>query len=114
MPQRHERPEPDPDVIELPGRVVCTDRGQHPRARVTAFADPGDGSSAVPGMTAQMTPQWDVIADSRPDALTLRLFCRRCGRDVRLKEETLLTAINSLRQASGNEHVVLDISALPC
>lgn len=114
MPQRLRRPEPDPAVIELPGRVVCTDRGQHPRARVTAFADPGGAGSAESGMTAQMTPQWDVIADLRPDALTLRFFCRRCGRDVRLREATVLTAIDALRQASGSDHVVLDISALPC
>lgn len=61
-----------------------------------------------------MTPEWDVIADTRPDALTLRFFCRRCRRDTRLKETKVLAAISALREATGNDHVILDISALPC
>lgn len=93
----------------LTDKVVCTDRGQHPRARVTVSDALADGSAGW-----GQTPGWDVISDARPDALTLRFFCRRCRRDVRLHEDKALAALEALRQATGDDHAVLDISALPC
>lgn len=101
---------PDPAVIKLPGRVACTDRGQHPEARITPFADePGEDRK----VTCAETPQWDVIADSRPGTLTLRFACRRCGRDVRLREPNVLAVIDVLREAAGgDDRLVFDISLI--
>ena len=103
---------PDPAVIELPGRIVCTDRGQHAEARITSFAvqqEPGEGRKV---MLAE-TPLWDVAAES--GGPTFRFRCRRCGRDTQLREKTLIAVIDALRQAGGDrEHITVDVSVLPC
>jgi hypothetical protein len=106
---------PDPGLIELPGRVVCTDRGQHAEARITSFADeqePGGGRK----LAFAETPLWDVIADSGPDwGPTFRFRCRRCGRAPQLREETVLAVIDAFRQGGGGrKQIAIDISLLPC
>jgi hypothetical protein len=109
------RPPPDPAVIELPGRLECTDKGQHAAARITSFAvkkEPGEGGK----IEFAETPLWDVIAESGPAwGPTFRFRCRRCDRDVQLREETLITLIDGLREARGDRtHITVDISLLPC
>lgn len=113
MTHRRKPPPPDPDPIPFDGLVICTDHGRHRPLRIAGFDyDPaGNGR----GASFSQTSRWDVIADLRQNAgLTLRFMCKICRRDVRLREENALAAVDALRQASGAAHVTLDISLLPC
>jgi hypothetical protein len=105
---------PNPAVIPFDGVLVCTGRSRHPQVRVAAFVDqrePGDDSTVA----WTETRRWDLIADSRPGTgLTLRFWCTRCKRDLRLQEAKAMAAIDALRQTGRpREHLVLDISPLP-
>lgn len=101
-------------VTDLPGRIVCTDRGQHAEARIAAFGveQPGGARAAV----LQMTPTWDVIAGGGTARWsTYRFRCRRCRRDVQLREDTLLAVAGALHQAGADrERITIDMSVLPC
>ena len=84
MSRRRKPPPPNPAVIPFDGKVVCTDRRRHPEVRITGYVDQqelGDGTGAW-----GQTRRWDVIADCRPDGFTLRFRCKRCPRDVRLRQ----------------------------
>jgi hypothetical protein len=116
MPQRHKRSGPapaEPGVVELPGRVVCTDRGQHAEARITSFGEVQEPREDR-AMVLQMTPSWDVLANIGPGSpTTYRFSCRRCGRDVPLQEQTLFAAVDALRRAQGpGKRLILDISLI--
>lgn len=112
MPRGRKRPAPDPEVMELPGRLVCTGRGEHPAARITSFADvqePGQDRA----MVIQMTPSWDVLANTGPGGVQTYLFtCRRCGRNVPLQEQTMIARVDALRHAQEpGKRLTLDISS---
>lgn len=105
-------------VTDLPGRVVCTDRGQHAEARITSIAV--EDAPEMPGgrrIALTMTPDWDAIAGGGTARWsTYRFRCRRCRRDAQLREDTLLAAAaDALHQAGGDrERITIDISVLPC
>ena len=98
-------------------RVVCTDKGQHPDVGFGS-ADAwqgGDGWHVMPNLNHRGDPFVDlepIHRDQTPDRLhkTYPLECRRCGRDVPLRAETLERVIAALAAAGKSN---LDISDLP-
>ena len=99
-------------------RVVCTDKGQHPDVsfgHVTAWQD-GDGwRVTVDGLNHRgdvFTDLEPIHRDQIPDRLhkTYPLECRRCGRNVPLRAETLDRVIAALAAA---EKRTFDLSDLP-
>jgi hypothetical protein len=96
-------------------KVTCTDRGQHPEALLGNVADArtmgGDGI-----LWPSPVPQGQMVIPHRAFAgkpAVCRFHCRRCGRDVRLREPNLLAAIDVLRHAGGaGKRQTLDISLL--
>ena len=105
---------PSPELIPLDGKVVCTDKGRHPQVRISGFMDhPKTEEASDAGWT--QTRNWDLIAAARPEGFTLRFHCKRCRRDMRLREDRAMSAFEALRQLQGNAStLVLDISLLPC
>jgi len=100
-------------AVELPHRVTCTDHGQHAEALIARFAeerDPDGGRKIV----VAMTPGWDVLAAGGTGWITYRFRCRRCGRDVQLREETMGAVVDALQASGDREHLAIDISLLPC
>lgn len=112
MTHRRKASPPEPDLIPFAGKLVCTDRDRHPQVRITGVMEqPGDAA----GMSLAMTRNWDLISDQRPEGFTFRLRCKRCRRDVRLREDKVKAAFDALRQLRGEGvPLVLDISRLPC
>jgi hypothetical protein len=112
--RRRKLPPPNPACVPFNAAVVCTDRGQHPEALIARFVDEQD-PGAGRGIVWQQTPHEDLVADVRPDrSQTFRFACKRCGRDVRLREPSVLAAIDALRQAGeSHKRLILNISLLP-
>lgn len=95
--------------------VICTDRGQHPKAVIANLTEAAStGTDAAP-VIWQQTEHDAPVTDWRPadGTRTFRFACPRCGRDVRLREPNVLAAIGVLREAAGGHaRPVLDISAI--
>jgi hypothetical protein len=120
------RPPPKPSIYAIPfnGAVVCTDRGQHPEAVIAEFADwhkwaadfeDMQDSGSGPDARWRQTPHEDLVSSRHTPAApdTLRFFCRRCGRDVRLRAPNVMAAIDALREVGGNrKRLILDVSLL--
>jgi hypothetical protein len=90
-------------------KVVCTDRGQHPKRQLGFTGSTELG--AVPVVLQQV--------QRRPDGSgsTYRFKCRTCGRDVQLREEVwrrivdgLVEAGQSTTDAAGG--ITVDVSFL--
>ena len=113
MSRRQKLPPPNPAVALFNASVVCTDRGQHPRALIARLVDEAPAVTGKRWTAWQDTPSNDLLsgqhAPESPD--TLRFFCRRCRRDVRLRTPNVLAALDALRQVQEG-HLSLDISLL--
>jgi hypothetical protein len=114
-PRRRKRPEQDPELPEFDGLVICTGHDRHRPLRIAGFtceAVQGGGSA----VSFSQTSRWDVVADARPDTLTLRFRCKLCRRDVRLTEANATAAVEALRAAAAGSSgpVTVDVSLLPC
>jgi hypothetical protein len=92
--------------------LVCTDRGQHARARIadlSGAALPGEDPSGI-------WIQYDrcEVADTWMAADGWRTYtftCRRCRRNVELREPRLIAAVTALKTSgAGDGRPVLDIS----
>jgi hypothetical protein len=99
-------------------RVVCTDRGQHPEVRFGAIpvwpiADGWHANTKV-GLRATEYVDLDPLTTDVDHALTrlprtYPFSCRRCRRNVPLRQDTLERLLHGL--AADNQHT-LDISAI--
>jgi hypothetical protein len=91
--------------------ITCTDRGQHPEVtlcRLLDGRDVGRGDSLLARGGLPLT-DWRPADGSR----TLRFRCRRCSpRDVRLREMSILLAVDALRAEHPGSPVVIDVSLL--
>lgn len=105
-----------PEPAGYAAAVICTDRGQHARARIaslTAAPDAGQDPS-------QLWVQYEqgAVAGTWMGAdgwRTYRFTCPRCGRNVPLREPKAITVVAVLRHADDvGVPPALDISALPC
>jgi hypothetical protein len=114
------RPSP-PRTSAIPGhrriRVVCTDRGQHPEVSFGTVAAWPEGSGwhvYVDHLDHGEDEFVDMTALGRPvlpDRLkkTYPLRCRRCGRNVPLKQETLERVCAGLAAANTPKLDLSDI-----
>jgi hypothetical protein len=105
--------------------VVCTDRGQHTEAALYEVgANPTmpyerrvNFAAAGPAVLCAERPEGSSIIwrDPGDDTYTYRLTCRRCGRDVQLREEKLLAALAVVATLDRLRGVRprLDISLIP-
>jgi hypothetical protein len=100
--------------IPFPVKVVCTDRGQHARIVLHQLHDlRGSGIGLQPVVPAGGGRNGIPLSFHADDGvLRYRFGCPRCGRDVQLREASLLAAVGVLGASHG--HPVLDISLLPC
>jgi hypothetical protein len=100
--------------ISFPVKVCCTDRGQHARIVLHRLFD-------LRSTEMGLQPVVPIGGDRNGIPLSLyaedgilryQFRCRRCRRDVQLREESLLAIVSALSTNDG--HPVLDISLLPC
>lgn len=105
-------PLPDGHVRTFLAAVVCTDAGQHARARiadVSGAALPGQDPSHcwVEYVLGEPVEQW-MAADAWR---TYEFDCRRCKRHLELREPRLIVAVAALRNSGIHDgRPVLDIS----
>ncbi|MGH3186758.1 MAG: hypothetical protein ACRDPY_45540 [Streptosporangiaceae bacterium] len=109
MSRRRTPPPPNPAVIPFSAVVVCTDRGQHPRALITRLGDQRAGGAGIAYLV--MRRQGELVSGHHaPDAPdTIRFACSRCSRDVRLRAPNVLAALDALREVQDGR-LTLDIS----
>lgn len=116
---------PAQHVSAIPGKVeikvVCTDRGHHPAVSfgsVPAWPDGAGWHVYTSGLAVEEFTDVEgavtrvVGGDTGVEraAKTWPLVCRRCGRNVPLKESTIQQLCYALADA---RHDTLDISAIP-
>jgi hypothetical protein len=111
-PRRQSGPPPDQFTV----KVMCTDRGQHPEAAITNVAD-GRTTGGDGVLWPSPVPQGQPAIPHRAFAgrqEVFRFWCRRCGRDLRLRGPNLLAMIDALRSSGqdGAKRLTLDISLL--
>lgn len=92
--------------------VVCTDGGQHARARiadVSGAALPGENPSLVWVQFVQGEPAENWM--SAEGWRTYEFACRRCKRHVELTEPRLITVVTALARSGVDDgRPVVDIS----
>ncbi len=112
------RRKPAPPTLQPGGsrtfttKVICSDRGQHSPPVVLHHIydarglDLGHAVADVGGRNAAPLSPW------REDGTVhYRFCCPRCGRDVPMREETLLRILESFSEIAQTRHPVLDISS---
>lgn len=108
-------PLPERYIRTFLAAIVCTDRGQHPRARIADVS-----GAALPGEDPALC--W--VAYERGDVMetwmqadgwrTYTFACRRCRRNVPLTELRLIMAVKALdKSGRGDGRPVLDVSLIP-
>jgi hypothetical protein len=113
MSRRHKLPSlPEGYIRTFLIAVVCTDRGQHARARIadlSGAALPGEDPSLcwVEYVQGELVEQWMSAEAWR----TYTFDCRRCRRHVQLREPRLIAAVTALDKSGVSDgRPVLDIS----
>lgn len=105
-------PLPEGHVRTFLAAVVCTDRGQHPRARIadlSGAALPGEDPSLcwAEYVLGEPVTEWMAADGWR----TYAFRCRRCGRHVELREPRLIAAVTAIEKSGVSDgRPVVDIS----
>jgi hypothetical protein len=105
-------PLPAGQLRTFPIAVVCTDGGQHPEAAIGDLSGaplPGENPSNVWMLTqrGEPVPGWMGGDGWRTNTFT----CRRCKRNVPLREPRVMRAVALLAKSGvGDGRPVLDIS----
>jgi hypothetical protein len=105
-------PLPDGYIRTFLAKIVCTDLGQHPQAKIADLS-----TAALPGEDQALCwvqYQKGDAADTWLAADGWRTYtfdCRRCKRHVKLTEPRLITAVTALDKSGVSDgRPVLDIS----
>lgn len=116
MSRRKPPPLPDEESRMFTVPVVCTDRGQHAETRlatVAAGSRPGQDPSLIWAAWERGAWNGPVMGTwMAPDAWRTYPFrCRRCRRDVPLREPGLIAFVIAAESAGCRP--VLDVSLIP-
>lgn len=111
MSRRRKMPPPPPGTVRVPlVAIVCTDGGQHPEAMLhRLLVTRSDDRETVAWRGKAPITDWRPADGSHTFAFT----CRRCRRDVRVREANLLAAMHARRDARPDGRFVIDTSLLP-
>ena len=119
MSQRRPRlPElPDGEPRQYTVKLVCTNRGRHPRVVLFHLMDTrGDLGAGNVVMWAEGQRNRVPLTSWHPEngAQSFHFHCRRCGRNPPLRQETLFELLDGLaaQPDTGRAHPVVDISDL--
>ena len=96
-------------------KIVCSDRGQHPKIVLHHIADYPGRSMDFGELLVLEGRNGSPVSPWREDGNVRYAFhCPRCKRNPRLREEHLFEVIDAFTGLrNGNGHPALDISLLP-
>jgi hypothetical protein len=90
--------------------IACTDRGQHPEARLAVLGQFAGVDGTVRVLWQRAGHPDPLTGWQAPDgSLNFEFTCRRCCRNFRRREPGVLATMDALR-ATGRARPVLDIS----
>jgi hypothetical protein len=100
-------------------KIVCSDRGQHPRGVLHHVLDTrGETDATERVIWPKGQKNGAPITSWNPEAPdeSFRFRCPRCRRDVQLRQDSLFKILDALAlmDDASSGHPVLDISLLPC